>query len=487
MLTKSRYMAGLQCLRRLWLEVREPGEWEPPQPGSPMAIGAEISGNARHLFPGGACVEAAPWERTQAATQTAALMRDRSVPAIFGAAFSHQDIHIRADILERRPNGWGFIRVKSSTGVRDHHLDEVAFQAWVLKEAGVALAAVEILHVNNTYVRGANGIDWPAYFTRVDVAEEIHARLPLVAPALAEMRDVLAAEALPGAEPGPPCSDPYECPFWARCTADMPADWVHYMPRLSAAQREQLAAHDIVSISDIQAGFPLSWKQGVIRDAVITGQPYVAPDLARVLRPFGPPAAYLDFEAMMPPIPLYEGTRPYQTLPFQWSLHVAGADGSLSHQEFLATGEDDPRRDFATSLVAALAGSDLPIIVYSGYEMARLRELALLFPDLAPGIMAVADRLADLLPVVRGAVYFPAFNFSNSIKSVAPALAPGFGYDDLDGVADGVAASEAFCRLASGAIAEAETVAHLRQSLLAYCERDTMAMVVVHRALSALT
>jgi Domain of unknown function(DUF2779) len=133
--------------------------------------------------------------------------------------------------------------------------------------------------------------------------------------------------------------------------------------------------------------------------------------------------------------------------------------------------------------IAAFNG---PILVYSAYERARLKELAGEFPNLSASLNALIARLVDLLPIVRGAVYFPEFKFSNSIKSVAPALCPGFGYDDLVGVADGGAASAAFLQLASGYLTVPEEVDHLRAALLAYCQRDTLAMVEVHRALTRL-
>lgn len=221
----------------------------------------------------------------------------------------------------------------------------------------------------------------------------------------------------------------------------------------------------------------------IIRDATVSGQPYVATELGRLLDAFGPPANYLDFEAMMPPIPLYEGTRPYQTIPFQWSLHTIDGDGVLNHKEFLADGINDPRRQFAKTLIGAFARSDDPIIVYSAYEQTRLKELAGDFPDLSTDLNALIARLVDLLPVVRSAVYFPEFGFSNSIKSVAPALCPDFSYTDLDGVADGGAASAAFLQLASGRIADPGEALQLRAALLVYCKRDTLAMVEVHRAL----
>ena len=244
--------------------------------------------------------------------------------------------------------------------------------------------------------------------------------------------------------------------------------------------------HGGEAVSAIPDDFPLTGKQSVMRDALVSGRPYVSDDLDRLLAPFGPPACYLDFEAMMPPVPLYMGTRPYQTLPFQWSLHELDDAGRLGHLEFLADGTGDPRRQFAETLIAALGRSSSPIVVYSSYERTRLRDLAELFPDLRPSLEAVIDRLADLLPLVRRAVYLPAFDFSFSIKTVGPALCPDFGYDDLDGVADGMAAAGAFLQIASGAVVNADEIARLRGQLLAYCERDTLAMVKAHEALRAL-
>jgi hypothetical protein len=486
-LSKLRYIAGPQCLRRLWLVVHEPLPYEEPAPGSPMDVGQEIGGKAHLLFPGGVLVGEEPWQHAEAVARTAALMNDAHVPAIFEAAFEYDGIRIRVDVMERlAPGAWGLREVKSSSGLKDHYLDDIALQAYVLRGAGIAVSSIELLHVNTAYVRGPGGVCWTEFFARMDVADAVAERLVDLPAHLPAMRDCLGMLALPDAEPGKQCGTPYDCEFWDRCTAHKPADWINYLPRLSQVRASELKARGIEAISAIPADFPLTSKQVIIRDATASGRPYVAPDLARLLRGYGPPTCYLDFEAMMPPIPLYEGTRPYQTLPFQWSLHAIAEDGVLHHREFLADGGSDPRRQFAETLVDALAASDAPIVVYSAYELTRLKELAAQFPDLSAGLNAVAARLVDLLPIVRGAVYHPEFRFSNSIKSVAPALCPGFGYDDLDSVADGAAASAAFVQLASGCLAGPEEAGQLRAALLAYCQRDTLAMVEVHRALAKL-
>jgi hypothetical protein len=486
-LTKSRYLAGLQCPRRLWLVVHEPLPYEDPAPGSPMDMGEVIGRKAHLLFPGGALVSEKPWEHAAAVVRTATLMNDGRVPAIFEAAFEHDGIRIRVDVMERlAPGAWGLREVKSSGSLKDHYLDDIALQAYVLAGAGVAISSIELLHVNTAYARGPGGICWTDFFARVDVGDDVAARLIDLPGGLPAMRDCLAITELPDVEPGKQCDSPYTCEFKDRCTVGKPDDWIAYLPRLTPTRASELKALGIESISAIPADFPLTSKQVIIRDAMASGRPFVAPDLARLLHGYGPPACYLDFEAMMPPIPLYEDTRPYQTIPFQWSLHAATGDGVLQHREFLADGNSDPRRRFAESMIEALDMFGGPIIVYSAYEKTRLSELAAQFPDLRRSLDAIATRLMDLLPVVRGAVYFREFWFSNSIKAVAPALCPGFGYDDLEGIADGAAASSAFLRLASGGLTEHDDAGQLRAALLAYCQRDTMAMVELHRALNRL-
>ena len=485
-LTKSRYIAGLQCLRRLWLNVHEPAEWEEPESGSAEDVGLEIGRMAHLLFPSGVLIEEKPWEHSKAVASTAALMADRSVPVIFEAAFEHSGVRVHVDVLERLPRGyWGMREVKSSGEVKEHHLDDLAVQVYVVRSAGIRLSSVEIVHVNKEYVRGQKGIAWPKFFRRVEVKAEVKNRLDGIETRLKKQLTCLSRAQAPKVEPEAHCHDPYSCEHWDRCTKSKPADWVFYMPNLGATRRAELKALGVESISAIPDDFRLSPRQAAIRDVTRGGKPHVASDLPERLDGFGPPAFYLDFEAFLPAMPLYPGTRPYQTIPFQWSLHRVDSEGTVSHQEYLAEGDLDPRREFAETLIGALKGTKLPVIVYSSYEQTRLKELATLFPDLAKSIGVIVQRLSDLLPVVRGGVYHPDFGFSNSIKAAGPALCPDIAYDDLEDIVDGTAASTAFWLMASGR-ADAKTSARLRRSLRAYCHRDTWAMVRLHQALRML-
>jgi Domain of unknown function(DUF2779) len=317
-LTKSRYTAGLQCLRRLWLNAREPLGWNEPELGSMENVGLEIGQMAHRLFPGGVLVKEAPSEHTMAAKRTAALMADRSVPAIFEAAFDHSGVRIRVDILERLPRGrWGLREVKSSGELKDHHYDDVAVQVYVLRTAGVRLASIQVLNVNKKHVRGSKGISWPKFFGRVDVKRETKKRLVGIETRLKTQFRCLTRTQAPKVEPDAHCHSPYSCEHWERCTVSKPGDWVFYLPHLNDTRRAELRALGIEAISAIPDEFRLSSRQRLIRDVTRSGTAFIGSDLRERLKGFGPPAFYLDFEAILPAIPLYAGTRPYQTIPFQ--------------------------------------------------------------------------------------------------------------------------------------------------------------------------
>lgn len=485
-LTKSRYVAGLQCLRRLWLNVHEPVEWEEPDSGSAEAVGLEIGRMARLLFPGGILVEEPPWEHAQAVVRTMALMADRSVPAIFEAAFVHSGVRIRVDVLERRSRRyWGICEVKSSGEVKIHHYDDVAVQVHVLRGAGVRVSSVDILHVNKAYVRGHNGMSWPKFFSRVSVKAKLKRRLDSIGTRLKKQRACLARGQPPNIDPESHCHSPVLCEHWKRCTESKPSDWVFHMPNFNSARRDELRELGIEAISAIPDDFHLSPRQRIIRDVTRSGKPYVATELGERLRGFGPPAFYLDFEAFLATIPLYPGTRPYQAIPFQWSLHHLDSDGAIEHKEFLAEPDTDPRRPFAETLIKALERTKTPIVVYSSYERTRLIELAVMFPGIAKHLGPIVRRLRDLLPVVRSSVYHPHFDFSSSIKTAAPAICPDVRYDDLEVIADGDTASRAFWLMASGQ-ADADALTCLIDSLRAYCKRDTWTLLRLHQGLAEL-
>jgi len=445
-------------------------------------MGQAVGVLAHGLFPDGVLVGEGPGEHDSAVAHTRELLADPSVPAIFEGAFEFGGVRIRADLLERLDEeSWGLREVKAAARLKGSYLEDIALQVFVLNGCGMDVRSAELVHVNTDFELGDDGVAWSEFFARADVTEAVEALQPAVVERVGQLLEVLAGPD-PDVEPSLHCRGRRVCEFWDHCTHKKDADWILRLPRVTRKQFEFFQESGIERISDVPGDFALHASQRNVCEAHRRGRELVSHGLDEALRSSGPPAAYLDFETAGPAVPLYPGTRPFQSLPFQWSLHREDADGALTHSEFLALGDVDPRRAFAESLVDAMDGGTEPILVYSAFESRVLENLGAAFADLRDALLAIRARLFDLLPVVRNCVYHVGFGGSFSIKNVAPALTPGFGYDDLDGVAEGGSAAAAFQRIAADP-SSTTGVADLRAQLLAYCARDTLALVHVHRAL----
>lgn len=431
-----------------------------------FTLGHEIGGLARRRFPGGVLVAQDRERLAEAVEETAGLLKNPAVPAIYEATFVHEGVLVRVDILKRvGRNRWRLIEVKASTEVKDHHYDDVAVQTHVLRGAGVELAGCSVLHVNNRYVYEGGDLDLRAYFTEAAVTAEINRRLPLVPERLAAMRATLAASAPPAIEPDGHCRSPYACQFWSHCTKDKPERWTFYLPRIGK-KFEALRERGVESIDDIPTDFLLSAPQRRVKANV----EWIAPGLKRALAALQPPVHHLDFETFNPGVPRYAGTGPYQQIAFQWSDHVEEVDGTIRHLDYLHAERTDPREPLAVALLNAL-GKQGSLVVFTGFEGRVIRELAEALPRLRRDLDRLHTRLWDLNAVLKQHYYHPGFVGSYSLKAVLPALLPELGYGDL-AIQEGTAAAEAYAAMVFGSMPEGERT-RLRHALLAYCGRDT--------------
>jgi predicted RecB family nuclease len=281
--------------------------------------------------------------------------------------------------------------------------------------------------------------------------------------------------AAPDIAPGRHCTDPITCEFYDRCNPPLPDDHIGYLPRLHASAEEALEEMGVESIRDVPHDFELTEIQRRAATCVQTGEPWFNAELRTTLESLRYPLYFADFESVNPAVPRFRGMRPYDQLPFQWSVHVLREPGAEpEHFEFLATDACDPRREFIESLCNAL-GESGNIVVYSAFESQRLSELGAYLPEIAGRIEKIQARLWDLLPVVRNHVYHPAFAGSYSLKYVLPALVPDMTYAGME-VADGTDAGLAWQSLIRGGLDQAESERIIR-ALLDYCGQDTLALV----------
>ncbi len=478
-LSKSRYMAGLQCPKRLYLEIHQP-ELAAETDAATQAVfdmGARVGTLARETTPGGVLVDVEYYEIREGLERTAALLSDPTVPAIFEGFLEFDGVLIRPDLLERvTAERWRLTEVKSTGQVKPEHCDDLAIQAYVLTGAGCRLDACRLMHIDTGYLYPGGPLDLAKFFAPEDLTAEVLARQADIPKRLREMRDVLAESTAPAIEPGDHCTHPYDCAFWDHCAAGKPARWIYYLPGGRKAYRD-LVALGIQTIDEIPSGFPLSPLQQKVRGAV----EWIGPGLGDALQTVQYPVHHLDFETLGAAIPLYPYTRPYQAVPFQWSNHIEELDGTVRHEEYLHADASDPREPFARTLLDSLshAGS---ICVYTSYEQNILTALADALPHLRDALLALLPRLWDLHAVVKAHYYHPGFGGSYSIKAVLPALIPALAYDDLT-IPDGTIASLQYAQMIAADTEPAEGE-RLRAALLKYCERDTLAMLELRRALS---
>jgi hypothetical protein len=483
-LSKSRFMAGLQCHKRLYLELYAPDLAAETDAATQARFdaGTEVGEVARQRFPGGRLLAQDHKHHAAAEKETRRLLADPGVPTLYEAAFRHDDVAVRTDILVRQRRGtFDLIEAKSTTGWKEQHVPDLAVQLYVLEGAGVQVGHAYLMHLNRDYVYGGGDYDLGELFACADLTEQVRALQPDVVTALSAMRQPLRAEDPPPIPTGPHCTSPYTCEFYNHCHTDRPDYPIEHLPGLREPLVTQLADLDILDIRDIPPDFMgLTALQVRARDVLQSGNRYHDPAITEALAKVQFPVHFLDFETFAPALPVFVGTRPYQTIPFLWSDHVLSGDGQVTHHEFLHDVSDDPRRPFAESLleVASEGGS---IVVYSSFEATRLRELEALFPDLAPELGQLRARLFDLLPVVRTHVYDEAFRGSFSIKAVLPALVPHLDYNDLE-IGGGLLASLAYEELRKPST-PADRTAELRANLLAYCRRDTEAMLELFKKL----
>jgi hypothetical protein len=475
-ISKSRFVAGCQCLKRLYWQVHEPELGGVPDAAAVaiMEQGREVGKLARQLFAGG--VEVPFCDPEQAIRITRELIANPEVPAIFEAAFENGGVFVRVDILHRRRDGrWRLIEVKSTADIKEQHLDDVAIQHRVVSRSGLDLASSCLAHVNRNYVHTGGDIDVWRFFRIKNLTRRVERLLPKLTFQLRSELRVLAMPNPPEIPIGPHCTNPITCEFFDRCNPPLPIDHIGYLPRLHASAAEELEEMGVESILDIPEDFHLSERQRIACTSVQTGQAWFSAELGKELENLKYPLYFMDFESVNPAIPRFSGMRPFDQLPFQWSLHVQREPrAEPEHHEFLATDDADPRREFIASLCDAL-GEDGSIVVYAAFESQRLSEIATWLPEFAEQIEQIQCRLWDLLPVVRNHVYHPAFAGSYSLKAVLPALVSEMSYDGM-AVANGQDAGLAWESLIRGGLDQVERD-KIKNALLEYCGQDTLALV----------
>lgn len=473
-LSKSKILSYRQCPKRLWLEKRMPEVAEASDASErAFAIGHAVGAAARSLLADGVLVEYQDDLRRAVAVTRETLAAHPDRP-IFEAAFDHDGVLIRADVLIPEGRKYRLCEVKAASGVKDYYLDDCAVQAWVLRANGLELSGVELVHIDTSFVYPGGG-RYQGLFGKVS----LDGQLPEAdVPAWVDGARAVLSQPEPAVPMGPQCDDPFTCPFKTYCARnDPPAPNypVAALPR-GGKLALRLADEGFADLRDVPVARLTSAVHRRVHAATVSGTPYVSPAVANVMRGLAYPRYFMDFETARFAVPIWAGTRPYQQVPFQWSVHVEHAPGRVEARMFLHLDAADPREAFLLSLLAAV-GDAGPVLAYNAsFERRRIEELAGAFPRHRAAAEALIARIVDLHPIAREHYYHRDMRGSWSLKAVLPTVAPDLDYANLEDVQEGGAAEAAFQEAISpDTTPERREV--LRRALEVYCARDTLALV----------
>jgi len=448
LLSKSTFMYGCQCPKRLWLHkfMPEVRDEEDETQAAIFQTGTNIGILAQQRFPGG--VDARPgttYADQKSVVETAKLIANGAT-IIYEAAFQFNGVLAAIDVLVRHDGKWYAYEVKNSTRVKDPHILDTALQYYVITNSGLPLEDIYILHLNREYVRYGD-LDLDELFTPSSVLQKVIDLQPFIMEKELELKALLQQKTAPEIAMGGQCNAPYACDFQDYCRAnstiaDEPKD---YGPE----KIDKMAIREFVAALNY-------------------------------------PLYFLDFETWSTGVPEQDGHWPYRKVPFQFSLHIKKTpEAALEHYGYLAEDTASNLEEFVQQLIG-LTGTEGSILVYyKPFENTILRELKEDFEQYYEVIEAIQDRLVDLIiPFKKHHYYLPAMEGSASIKSVLPALIPELSYDDLE-IGNGLDASTAFYNLnKSNNITK---IIEIRNSLWEYCKLDTLGMVRILEKLNEIT
>ncbi len=439
-LSKSTFMYGCQCPKRLFLhkfksELRNPID---EKQETVFSSGTNIGLLARALFPNGLSAEPPnPFSYHLSVEKTAKFI-SQNIPVIYEAAFNFEGVMCALDILVKKNSKWYAFEVKGSTKIKTPFILDAALQYYVISNSGLPIEDISIVHLNNQYIRNGK-LEIEKLFTCESVLDSALEQSEYISQNISDFKRLIADKTEPEIEVGKHCFKPYECDFTIHCWKDEKAEEKKYEKNIDKI------------------------------------------NLKEFLNQFQYPLRFFDFETIMPGIPEFDNSRPYQQIPFQYSLHVLNSEKAKpSHIEFLGNGINDPREELIQHLIANIDTIGSIVVWNKSFEVSRLKELARDFPVYADKLYAIIERVVDLMVPFRSGWYrLPAFKDSYSIKAILPVMVPSLSYSKLD-IQEGGMASMIYSELK---IQTLPVQKNHRLQLLDYCKLDTLAMIKIFQKL----
>jgi CRISPR/Cas system-associated exonuclease Cas4 (RecB family) len=481
LLTKSLYLNGLKCPRLLWITVNAketlPKAGEAAQ--SIFAQGKLIGDMAKKLFPKGIEIKADYRDLVESDKLSRESLNLRK--PLFEAGFIADEIYSRADILlPVGKNEWDIVEVKSSTSIKEENIHDVSFQKHCYEKAGLKIRKCFLMHVNSNYIRKGK-INLKKLFVIDDVTGKVNEAIVGIEDRIKEMLKVINSKTAPPVIISKNCNKFRECPLKEYCFGKMSLTNIFNL-RGAAAAAFELYDTGVENIEDIPEDYELNAKQLIQHKCAKSGQPCINKEkIKEFLKTFQYPLYFMDFETFATAVPLFNGLKPYQPIPFQFSVHLIEKESAkMQHFSFIAEGSNDPRKQFLEELKKVLGDKGSIVVYHQSFEIGRLQELGKMFPKNKKWVDSILKRIVDLIVPFNNFYYYNnKQQGSASLKYVLPALV-GKGYEGMS-IAGGEMASLKYLYATHGSFdgkkASAEEVKKIRKDLEAYCGLDTEGMI----------
>lgn len=408
---------------------------------------------------------------------------------LFQATAMAEKLLVRSDILKynEKEKNWDIYEVKSSTEIKeDQHIPDLCFQKITFEKDDIKIGKTYLITINSEYVREGE-IEPEKFLTLTDVSEQVEnyrstaeANIPKALQLIAQMEN-------PSVEIGKHCKSPFECPLKNICWSFLPDYSIYDLKKLSDSKLQALKEMGILELTDIPDDFDLTDAQKDQLQVAKTKTPIINKDtIADEMNSLDYPLYFLDYETYNPAIPLFDGTKPYQQICFQYSLHVVRSKNSeAEHFEFLQTEKENPMKNLLASLRKNMGETGSVIVWNRPFESSRNKEMAEQNPEHADFLESINNRMFDLMTIFRNRHYVhPLFKGSHSLKKVLPVLAPELSHSNLEEIQQGgIASLHWFKHVFKNSPEKDRTI----KNLLEYCKLDTWAMVMIWKKLNELS
>ena len=481
-LSKSLYVRGLQCPKSLWLKKYKRDVLDQNTDPAVFETGNIVGELACELFGGGKRIKFDGSSFDKKIAQTKNFIKNGE-KAIYEATFCFDEILVMVDILQVVDGKLIINEVKSSTSLSDVYVDDASIQYYVISSLGYEVERINVIYLNNQYIRGEK-LELDKLFTVNDVTDQILAMQSDVAKNIKKLKEMINDDVEPDLDIGAHCFKPYECDGINYCWCEQrkipDGTSVFNIAKINKKKATKLYQNGIVNIADIKDIDAFNANQQIQIKAQINGEEFVDKEAIReFLDTLSYPLYHLDFETFQQAVPEFIGLRPYEQIPFQFSIHKDDGKGNLEHFEFLAEAGADPRYELALNLIKFIPQDACVLAYHASFEKGVIQNLAALFPQFSSHLMSMHSNIKDLeIPFAKKFYYHPKMHGSSSIKKVLPAIVPSFkdAYTNLNLIHNGGEAMGEYTKLKGKTRGEQDAI---RKALLAYCKLDTLAMVKV--------